>query len=211
MGELPPGGAMVAFRSTEDIVHQAISTLHEGEAARLSIAGINAPDQVVVSGEEAAISALERILRDKGTRGSRLSVSHAFHSPLMEPMLGPFRAVAASLDLRPPRIPLVSNLSGRVISAGGQDLVDPDYWVRHVREAVRFADGMAALGALGVDLLLEVGPHPVLSGLARSCGVEAEALPSLRKNREDGVLIARTLAALWAAGVPVDWSRITEG
>ncbi|WP_189208196.1 acyltransferase domain-containing protein, partial [Couchioplanes azureus] len=146
MQGLPAGGVMVAVRAAEsDIV----------VADGVSIAAVNGPDAVVLSGVAAAVEAA--VAGVEGVR--RLRVSHGFHSALMDPMLGPFSAVVETLTLREPSIPLVSNVTGRVESVL---FTDPGYWVRHVREAVRFADGIAATAA---ERFLEVGPDGVLSAM----------------------------------------------
>ncbi|KPC88483.1 hypothetical protein ADL27_40565, partial [Streptomyces sp. NRRL F-6602] len=133
--------------------------------------------------------------REQGRRVSRLRVSHAFHSPLMEPMLGDFREVLAGLSYAEPSLPVVSNVSGRIAESG--ELTTPDYWVRHVREAVRFDDGVQALAAEGVARFVELGPDGVLSGMARvSAGEDAVLVPLLRKDREETSTALAALARL---------------
>ncbi|MFJ2611391.1 SDR family NAD(P)-dependent oxidoreductase [Streptomyces sp. NPDC087529] len=201
MQALPRGGAMVAVEATED---EVLPLLTEGVA----VAAVNGPTSVVVSGEEAATLAVAEQLAAKGRRTSRLRVSHAFHSPLMDPMLEEFRAVAETLSYDEPRIPVVSNLTGAV-AADGQ-LTDPEYWVRHVREAVRFADGVRALAEAGADVLLELGPDGVLAALAQQ-SASAVTVPFLRKDRPEEHSAVTALARLHTAGVTVDWAAFHDG
>ncbi|MGW1402896.1 SDR family NAD(P)-dependent oxidoreductase [Streptomyces sp. NPDC002405] len=201
MQALPRGGAMVAVEAAED---EVLPLLGEGVA----VAAVNGPTSVVVSGEERATLAVAGQLAERGRRTSRLRVSHAFHSPLMDPMLEEFRAVAETLSYDEPRIPVVSNLTGTV-AADGQ-LTDPEYWVRHVREAVRFADGVRALAEAGADLLLELGPDGVLAALAQQSAT-AVTIPFLRKGRPEEHSAVTALARLHTAGVTVDWRAFHDG
>ena len=200
MAGLPEGGAMVAIEATEE----EIEPLLDGPVA---LAAVNAPRSVVVSGAEEAVAAVAQRVGDRRQR--RLRVSHAFHSPLMDPVLGEFRAVAEQLDYHEPRIPVVSNVTGEV----GDLLTDPDYWVRHVRAPVRFAAGIATLTEAGVTRLLELGPDAVLTGLARRCvGDDAAAIaPALRANRPDCHAFAEFLGTAHCAGVEIDWDAVYEG
>ncbi|GAB3874967.1 type I polyketide synthase [Dactylosporangium cerinum] len=197
MQALPAGGAMLAVQATEAEVRAAL----EPFASRVDIAAINGPTSVVISGEAAVIDGL---FKDRKT--SRLKVSHAFHSPLMEPMLEEFRAVAAGLSYAPPQIPIVSNLTGELVEA-----YSADYWVRHVREAVRFADGVSWLAGSGVTRFLEVGPSGVLTAMVQDCvagqgGVVA--LPGLRRDRDEVASVLRAVAQLHVVGVDVDWVKV---
>ncbi len=208
MGALPPGGAMSALKTDEPTVRAALAGVQD-----VDIAAINAPEQVVISGSEAGVAAVEARLADQGLRGSRLMVSHAFHSPLMDPMLDAFAAVAAGVALRPGDRALISNLDGAWVGPGSAPPGGPThaaYWVRHVRGAVRFADGVRALVQAGVQLAVEVGPQPILSGLAHSSGLHAEIMPALRRKRSDPDLIGRVLAGAWVLGVPVDWAAFSR-
>ncbi|WP_326564146.1 type I polyketide synthase [Micromonospora peucetia] len=207
MQALPAGGAMLAVAADEARVAESIAELTD----RVAVAAVNGPTAVVVSGDGAAIDELAELWTARGVRVRRLRVSHAFHSPLMEPMLAEFAAVAAGLDLRAPTLPVVSNLTGEL--ADPAQLTDPGYWVRHVREAVRFADGVRALRAHGVGTFVEVGPDAVLTGTIQETlaeGEAADAAPTvvvsvLRRDRPDRRTLLAALAQLHVAGTPVRW------
>ena len=204
MQALPEGGAMVAVQAEEDEV-AALLAGHEGE---VSVAAVNGPASVVISGAEDAVLAIAGELAALGRKTHRLRVSHAFHSPLMEPMLAEFREIAASLSYAAPRIPVVSNVTGRV--AGPGELEDPEYWVRHVRQAVRFADGVKAAVDAGARVLVEAGPDSVLTAMAQQVLAEADqvvAVPVARKDRDEARVLVEALARLHVRGVAVDWSR----
>nr|AUO14851.1 Malonyl CoA-acyl carrier protein transacylase [Amycolatopsis sp.] len=188
MQALPAGGAMVAIAAPESAVD-----LPDG----VSIAAVNGPESVVISGEEAAVLAVAA----RFPKTKRLAVSHAFHSPLMDPMLAEFRAVAESLTYHPARIPVISNVSGALAAP-----FTAEYWVRHVRETVRFADGVSALSAAGVGVFLELGPDGVLSSL-----VPGVAVPALRRDREEEQSLLTALAMLHVHGVEVDWTSFLPG
>ncbi|QKV96316.1 SDR family NAD(P)-dependent oxidoreductase [Streptomyces sp. NA02950] len=201
MGALPRGGAMVAVQASEDEVREALA----GHERAVSVAAVNGPAAVVISGVEEAVTEVAAALAAEGRKTSRLRVSHAFHSPLMEPMLDEFRRVAESVGYAPARIAVVSNVTGAIAEPG--ELEQPEYWVRHVRDAVRFADGVAAAVKAGAEALVEVGPDGVLSAMAADTLSDANvtAIPLVRKGRSETRSAAEGLARLHAAGVPVDW------
>ncbi|MFF2197298.1 type I polyketide synthase, partial [Streptomyces sp. NPDC058157] len=199
MQALPSGGAMVSVRASEAEVAELVASYED-----VSIAAVNGPKSVVVSGAEDSVTAIEGVLADRGVKTKRLTVSHAFHSPLMDPMLDEFRAVLDSVAFTAPEVPVVSNLTGAVASAG--ELCSPEYWVRHVREAVRFADGMAALAAEGVTRFVELGPDGVLSAMGADCVEDAVFVPVLRKDRDEAEAAVAALATAHVHGVPVDWA-----
>ncbi|UOZ05348.1 type I polyketide synthase [Amycolatopsis sp. WQ 127309] len=196
MQALPARGAMYAVAATADEVGEL--------PAEVSLAAVNGPRSVVLSGSADAVTAVAERFRAQGRRTKRLRVSHAFHSALMEPMLDGFRAVAKSLDYRPPRIPVVSDLTGRV--ATDEQLCSPDYWVDHVRGTVRFADGVRTLAEQGVTTFLEIGPATTLTDMAADClddVVDTAVLPT------DDVLAA--VAALHVRGHGPDWAKWYAG
>ncbi|MGA5819075.1 type I polyketide synthase [Kitasatospora sp. NPDC094028] len=203
MQALPRGGTMLAVQADEDEVADAL----EGYEESVSIAAVNSPTSAVVSGAEDAVAEVETTLAAMGRKTTRLRVSHAFHSPLMEPMLAEFREVARSVSYAAPRIPVVSNVTGSLAEDGA--LEQPEYWVRHVREAVRFADGVRAAVAAGAEVLVEVGPDGVLSAMARETLADSApdlpVVPVVRKDRSEPRAAAEALARLHVAGVPVDW------
>ncbi|HEX8075367.1 MAG TPA: type I polyketide synthase, partial [Thermoleophilaceae bacterium] len=201
MGALPEGGAMVAIEASEEEVTANLDP-------SLSIAAVNAPRSTVVSGEAEAIEKLAKEWESKDRRTSRLRVSHAFHSQLMEPMLDEFRAVAEGLEYEPPKIPIVCNLTGDA----EQDVASADFWVRHVREPVRFADGIRHLETQGVTRFLELGPDGVLCGMAPQT-IEQDALlvPTLRKDRPDTEALTGFLAEAHVRGANLDWHTVLQG
>ncbi|MDG5807962.1 SDR family NAD(P)-dependent oxidoreductase [Streptomyces ossamyceticus] len=199
MQALPAGGAMLAVQATEAEVIDEI-------AGRADIAAVNGPASVVVSGTADVIDELAARWAAEGRRTNRLTVSHAFHSALMEPMLTEFAAVLETLAFAEPRTAVVSNLTGRVAEPGL--LTTPDYWLRQVREAVRFADGVTHLAEQGVTRFMELGPDGVLCGMARQSVQGGTFAPLLRKGREDQDTVVEALARLWTAGAEVAWPAV---
>jgi acyl transferase domain-containing protein/acyl carrier protein len=206
MDALPAGGAMVAVQASEQEALDSLS--HTGEA--VSIAAINGPTSVVFSGDEDAVLRLADVWVQRGRKTRRLRVSHAFHSSQMDDMLDQFAQTARSVELSEPRIPIVSNLTGELASF---ELCDPDYWVRHVREAVRFADGIRRCSAAGAGYFLELGPDGALSAMARECvpADEAVVVSLQRAGRPQAEALLGGLAQAWAHGVAVDWRATIEG
>ncbi|WP_406504062.1 SDR family NAD(P)-dependent oxidoreductase [Streptomyces sp. NBC_00212] len=198
MQALPVGGAMVAVEAAESVVRPWL-------VGGVSVAAVNGPEAVVIAGEESQVLRVAGELAGEGHKSRRLSVSHAFHSVLMEPMLEDFRKVAERLAFRAPEIPIVSNVTGEL--ASGELVCSPDYWVRHVRETVRFADGVRALEAEGVSVFLELGPDGVLTAMAQHGADEAAVFVSaLRKDRSEELALLTALARLHVMGVAVDWA-----
>lgn len=220
MGALPRDGEMVALLLDEARADRAIAA-HRHE---VSMAAVNGPESVVISGKRETVLAIAEELAAEGVKTRRLTVSHAFHSPLMQPMLEDFRQVAAGITYHPPSLRLISNLTGKV---AGAEVTTPDYWVRHVRHAVRFADGVTTLHVQGIGIFLEIGPKPVLLGMAgqtldqmtRQQGDKVNEthpstpsplhpfmLPSLRQNQSDWQQMLASLGELYVRGVNIDWA-----
>ncbi|MCX6049751.1 MAG: type I polyketide synthase [Chloroflexi bacterium] len=172
MDALPQNGAMVALLASEARVQQAIAPYPN----EVSIAAVNGPANMVIAGKQERVQAIAEQLAHEGIQTQPLTVSHAFHSPLMEPMLADFAQVAATIAYHPPQLPLISNVTGQL---AGAEIATPAYWVRHIREAVRFADGVTTLHAQGIGVFLEIGPKPTLLGLAEQCLYMNAALPSI--------------------------------
>ncbi|MEU1824704.1 SDR family NAD(P)-dependent oxidoreductase [Streptomyces abikoensis] len=205
MNALPSGGAMVAVQASEE---EVAARLVEG----VSIAAVNGPDAVVIAGDETAVPRIAEKFASEGRKTQRLAVSHAFHSPLMDPMLEDFRQALAGLSFQAPRIPVVSNVTGRIATA--ELLSTPEYWVRHVRETVRFADGVRTLAVEGATAFLELGPDGVLTAMAQHTLDDTGttlALTALRRNRAEERSLLTALARLNVAGVAVDWAAWFDG
>ncbi|CAO5173188.1 (acyl-carrier-protein) S-malonyltransferase [Frankia sp. AiPs1] len=233
MSQLPPGGAMLSIEASEEQVLSLLSDL-DGVGEQIGIAAVNGPTATVVSGARPAVDAVTTAFAARGVRTRRLRVSHAFHSPLMEPMLAEFGRIAAGLTYHEPRIPVVSTVTGA--SATGTDLRSPEYWVRHARHTVRFADAVRALRARGVGRFLELGPDAVLTPMAdavlaadeaaraddgsgnRSGGGVAgiasgsAAMPVLiavlRRGRPEPRALATAIAEAHAHGALIDWPAV---
>ncbi|NEC91813.1 type I polyketide synthase [Streptomyces sp. SID12501] len=208
MQALPAGGAMLAVEIVEDDVPALLDA--SGTAGLLAVAAVNGPRATVLSGPAGAVDTTAALCAERGLRTRRLQVSHAFHSPLMEPMLDRFRETAESLTFHAPRIPVVSNVTGAL--AGEDQLRSPDYWVRHVRETVRFHDGVRLLGELGVAACLELGPGGVLSVLARDCLPDVVTAPalvaSLPRDQHEPTALLTALGELHVRSVAVDWTAV---
>ncbi|MBL3671731.1 type I polyketide synthase, partial [Streptomyces sp. M2CJ-2] len=186
----------------------------------VDIAAVNGPSSVVVSGEREAVADIVSRLVERGVRTRGLRVSHAFHSPLMEPMLDRYREVLESVEYAAPRVSVVSGVSGAVASV--EELCSPEYWVRQVREAVRFADGVRTLADMGVRTALELGPDAVLSALAREClaaegaddfgGEDGVVFASaLRRERGEEAELLGAVATAYTRGAAVDWPALFAG
>jgi acyl transferase domain-containing protein/acyl carrier protein len=196
MQALPAGGAMVAVAAPED----QVAPLLVGHEDAVSIAAVNGPASVVLSGVEAVVGELADRFVEQGVRTRRLNVSHAFHSPLMAPMLAEFAAVLSELSFTPPSLDIVSTVEI------GADLATADYWIRHISASVRFADALNAAAANGVANYLELGPDGVASAMTQDVLVDAVAIPLLRADRDEPAAAIEALARLHVHGVPVRWS-----
>ncbi|WP_420822728.1 SDR family NAD(P)-dependent oxidoreductase [Streptomyces atratus] len=218
MQSLPPAGAMVAVRAGLADVEPLLTDL----ADEVGIAAVNGPEAVVVSGASEAVSAVVTYLRAAGHRTTALTVSHAFHSPLMAPILDEFREIAAGLTYRRPVLPIVSNVTGRMAEAA--ELMSPDYWADHIRRPVRFADGIAAARAEGGRHFVEIGPDSTLSSMASAVltGLAEDrdadeapgrpvVVPLLRGGRDEARAAAEGLATAFTSGLDVDWPAVAAG
>ncbi|TDD15326.1 SDR family NAD(P)-dependent oxidoreductase, partial [Actinomadura sp. KC06] len=198
MQQTRPGGAMLAVEAAEQDV---LPLLDEGT----SIAAVNGPRATVVSGDAEGVERIGRELAERGVRTRPLRVGRAFHSPHMDAILDEFREAAESVAFREPDIPIVSNLTGDL---AGPEIATPGYWVRHVREAVRFAAGLGALRDEGVTAYLELGPDAVLTALAQSALPGATAVAVMRRGRPEPRTLTGALTSLHLAGVPIDWAPL---
>ncbi|MCT2585127.1 type I polyketide synthase [Actinophytocola gossypii] len=200
MQALPAGGAMVAVSATEDEVAPLLTE-------RTSVAAVNGPASVVVSGAEDDVERIAAELAARGRRSTRLSVSHAFHSPAMEPMLAAYRRAAEAVTFHPPRLTVVSTVTG---APAGAELCDPEHWVRQVREPVRFRDAVRAMADAGVTRFVELGPDAVLAGLVPDC-LDAPATvvtPVAHRDVDEPRALLTALARLHVTGTPVDWRAL---
>ncbi|MEU9099689.1 amino acid adenylation domain-containing protein [Streptomyces sp. NPDC048361] len=198
-------GAMVSLEVTGEEAQAALDAL--GLRGRLDVAGLNTPTQTVLSGDTDAVEAITAHFTEQGRRAKRLTVSHAFHSHHMDAMLDEFRAVAQGVTFSPAAIPLVSSLTGERTVPG--ELEQPGYWVRQVRQAVRFSDGMRSLRREGANTFLELGPQAVLSGMGAACLADdgpVSWMPSCTPGKDGASVVQRSLAELHVRGVPVDWA-----
>jgi acyl transferase domain-containing protein/acyl carrier protein len=201
MASLPPDGEMATVFAGEDRVAAAIAP-HRG---RVSIAAINGPESVALSGTGGALRVVLDDLRDAGIEVRPLSIPIAAHSPQVDPILDAFEAVAATVQFSTPRVDVISGMTGRM--AQGDDLVTAGYWRRHLREPVRFADALRTIYAEGRRVFLEIGPYPTLLNMGRHVVPEHECtwLPSLRSGHDDWDQMLGAVAELFVRGVPLDW------
>ena len=203
MQSLPEGGAMASILATEEQVLEFIAKQKD----RLSIAAVNAPMSVVISGAASDVDAVCQEFAAASIKSKRLAVSHAFHSPLMDPILDEFERAAKLGSYSPPSIPLISNLTGEAFVAG--QVPDADYWRRHARHTVQYAASVEGLYKKGCRIFLEIGPHPVLTALGRLTIADESCawLPSLRegKGTDDWRTMLESLASLYASGLGIDW------
>ncbi|MEU3731013.1 type I polyketide synthase [Streptomyces sp. NPDC033538] len=214
MGELPEGGAMAALQATPEEVLPLLA----GREHELDLAAVNGPTAVVVAGDAGAVGELTEHFAGRGRSVKHLKVSHAFHSPHMDAMLPRFETVVRGLELNPPALPVVSNLTGAL--ADEATLCDPDHWVRHARRPVRFLDGLRTLRATGTDTFVELGPDAVLTAMTRTildadgtngsndtggtpAGTDVLTVPVLRRGHPERAVLDRAIATVHAHGLPV--------
>lgn len=202
MQALPSGGEMAAVFASESQVVAAVAPYNQ----QVAIAAINSPQNVVISGAAEAVQAVTQNLEAQGIETRLLKVSHAFHSPLMEPMLAAFEQRAAEANYTEPQIDLVSSVTGQLV--GGAAITSARYWRHQVRESVKFAAGMQTLQVEGYEVFVEIGPHPVLLGMGPQCLPAGTGvwLPSLRRGQDDWQLLLQSLGSLSVRGVTVDWT-----
>jgi len=200
MQALPESGEMVSVMAS---IEQTV-TLIRPYAQEVSIAAINGPESVVISGRSEAINALVTKLSASGIKTKKLNVSHAFHSLLMEPMLAEFEQIARQVRFSSPQIQLLSNTTGELAT---DEITKPEYWCRHIRQPVKFAENMKTLEQQRVDILVEIGSKPILLGMGRLCLPEHQGLwlASLHPDRDDWQQLLTSLAQLYVRGVPLNW------
>ena len=200
MQQLPAGGEMVSLIATEELVREVIAPYER----TVTIAAINGPESVVISGASKDIGTICHQLEAQRIKTKRLQVSHAFHSPLIAPVLKEFEQVANRVTYKQPQIPLVSNITGQ---QADDQIATADYWVSHVLQAVRFADSMQILHQQGYKVFLEIGPKPILLSMGYQCLPDSEGLwlPSLRSGVPEWQQLLSSLGELYVAGAKVDW------
>ncbi|MBC7841909.1 MAG: type I polyketide synthase [Gemmatimonadaceae bacterium] len=200
MQALPSGGAMAAIAITEPAARE----LAEVQSGALSIAAVNGPASVVVSGPAAVVDAVIAQCEGTAVRVNRLTVSHAFHSALMDPVRAPFERTLAGLSFAEPGIPLMTNLTGQPARHG--ELSTPTYWLQQLRGTVRFADALRSLATAGCDTFIEIGPHPVLLAMARDTvgGASDAWLPLLRRSRPAWPQLLDAMAEFFVRGGQID-------
>ncbi|QSJ15492.1 SDR family NAD(P)-dependent oxidoreductase [Nostoc sp. UHCC 0702] len=200
MQALPRNGGMLAVMADAAQVKTLIAPYGE----KLAIAAINGPQNTVISGHSTAVTAIAEMLTAAGIKAKPLQVSHAFHSPLMQPMLADFAQVAAEITYNLPQINLISNVTGKPVTT---EITQPDYWCRHIRQAVEFAAGMTSLQQQGYEIFVEIGPKPLLLGMGRQCLPEGVGLwlPSLRPEQSDWQQLLHSLGKLYVRGSNIDW------
>lgn len=205
MQNLPGHGEMLAVNASEESVKKAMS----GFSDKISIAAVNGPQSVVVAGESEELRRLMAVFTENGLKVKMLTVSHAFHSPQMDPMLDEFEAACKEISFSNPKIRVISNLTGEKVDS--KEICQPTYWRRHVREAVKFSSGVQSLINDGYRLFLEVGPGTTLCGMGQLCVPENSAenefnwIPSLKKEKSDWQQICESLGRLYVNGVGIDW------
>ncbi|MEW6236329.1 MAG: type I polyketide synthase [Candidatus Omnitrophota bacterium] len=200
MQALPRDGEMFAVFASEEHAAEAIRPF----SSDVSIAAVNGPQSVVISGQRSAIQAIASAMESEGIKTVKLNTSHAFHSPLMDSILDEFERTAASISYSSPKMVLISNVTGRI---AGAETATPAYWRNHVRFPVQFQNGMETLRQSGCDLFLEIGPKPILLGIGRECLPQAPLvwLPSLRQGQSDWRRMLQSMGELYARGTPIDW------
>ncbi|GAB1543928.1 hypothetical protein NUACC21_66040 [Scytonema sp. NUACC21] len=206
MQTLPQDGAMVVVFADEEQVRGAIGS----HAQDVAIAAYNGSTNIVISGKRQVMEEVKVALAARGVETRPLSVSHAFHSPLMEPILDTFEQIANQVPCQSPQIPFVSNLTGDMLASG--QVPDGKYWRRHIRESVKFAAGLNTLLESGYKIFLEIGPKPTLLTLGKQCIVNNDVvwLPSLMQQQEDWEILLSSLSKLYVRGINVNWGGFNK-
>ena len=204
MQNLPQNGAMIAVRADAERLQTILPP-----DKNIAIAAINSPQNVVISGDRSAIEEVTRIIESQQIKVTPLAVSHAFHSPLMEPMLAEFAAIATKINYSSPKIPVVSNVTGTFAT---EELTKPEYWCQHICQPVQFAAGIKTLYRHGYELFLEIGSRPILSGMGRQCLPENSGvwLASLMQGQEDWQQMLSSLGELYVRGFEINWQRLHQ-
>ena len=206
MGQLPDGGSMAAILTDLESVALAVQPYQDD----IAIAAHNGPHHVVISGRSRAVEKLVAQFQAQGVRAVPLTVSHAFHSALMEPMLAEFRSIAAQIKYQSPDYWIISNVTGKI---AGPEIATADYWVNHVRATVLFQESLAAAAEQGCTVFVEIGPKPTLTGMGRRCLPDKSLtwLAALHDKRADLDQLTRTVASLYVRGVDIAWPKLNKG
>lgn len=205
MQALPQTGAMMAVMSAVEKLEPLIAPYGRDVA----IAAINNPQNVVLSGTKEALQQIAQILTEQGIKQTTLAVSHAFHSPAMEPMIEAFHQIAAQVTYHPPQIDLISNVTGKLAT---HDITTPDYWCQHILQTVRFKDSVDTLHQEGYNTFLEIGPRPILSKMGQTCRPDNPGLwlPSLQPGQDDWQQLLTSLGELYVRGYTIHWQNFDQ-
>ncbi|HIK08368.1 MAG TPA: SDR family NAD(P)-dependent oxidoreductase [Trichormus sp. M33_DOE_039] len=205
MQQLPPGKMVVVAASVSQLQNLLLPYNQQ-----VSIAAINTPNNTVISGEPAAIEQIIAVLSSQNIQSTSLSVSHAFHSPMMAAMLEEFQQIAGTINFQPPKYPIISNVTGSIINS---EIATPEYWCRHIRQPVKFLAGVETIIQQNCSIFLEVGVKPILLQMARSTITDADKylwLPSLHLGRQDWEVILSSVAGLHGRGVKFNWHNFEQ-
>ncbi|NEO47660.1 MAG: type I polyketide synthase, partial [Moorea sp. SIO4A3] len=207
MQQLPEGGEMAVVLTNEQQVTEAIQAISASN--QVSIAAINGPENIVISGESQAVQTVIARLDSQKVKSLKLPVSHAFHSALMQPMVTDFAQTLSEISLHPPQIEIISNVTGKLATA---EILTTEYWCDHVLNPVKFYQSMETLYQQGYHLCVEVGPKPSLLGMGKACLPKGKltAIPSLRPGKPDSRQMLESLASLYKHGASVDWGRFHQ-
>ncbi len=206
MQALPQRGEMAVIFAEETQVAKALAACQQ----TVSIAAYNEPKSVVISGESKNVQTIRAAFEEKGIETRKIRVSHAFHSPLMEPMLDSLERAASRISFQEPKIPMISNLTGQLL----EQAPDAQYWRQHTRNPVRFMSGITTIFESGYEHFLEIGPKPVLSKLGQGCqpnSIDATWLPSLKPQKQDWQMLLNSLSALYVQGANINWAKFYQG